>query len=120
MENTVLFVFWVYVCRPTARPVCSSTKAQQANIYCHENNNKKSGVLILWSPNSVILSINGFVLAYKSGLQSCVSIFCCYLICFGTMLIFMPVIYVRVNCAIPAIVQLPRELCNCLGNCAIP
>jgi hypothetical protein len=29
-------------------------------------------------------------------------------------------IYVRGNCAIPAIVQLPRELCNSLGNCAIP
>jgi hypothetical protein len=29
-------------------------------------------------------------------------------------------VYVRGNCAIPAIVQLPRELCNCLGNCAIP
>jgi hypothetical protein len=29
-------------------------------------------------------------------------------------------IYVRGNCAIPAIVQLPRELCNYLGNCAIP
>jgi hypothetical protein len=29
-------------------------------------------------------------------------------------------VYVRGNCAIPAIVQFPRELCNSLGNCAIP